>query len=318
MSKEQLFKKSAIFAILTGMKYQIILFYMYRKIEDPLVLMERERAIWSVLRLTGRMIIAPEGINGTLEGTVEDTEKYMKHLKSDKRFKYIDFKTSAGTGKSFPRISIKVRDEIVSTGLPKHIDPTKKTGQRLSAKQLHKMYEKGEDFVVVDMRNTWEIASGRFKNTIDPGMRASRELPEKIEKIKQDAGNKKIVTVCNGGVRCEKMSAYLLDQGLDNVYQLHNGIHTYMQSYPGQNYEGTLYTFDDRLTMDFTENRKVVGECYKCKKGSENYINCSNDLCHLLCIVCINCGGEESIVFCSDACRDSARSITPRMMRAKA
>jgi UPF0176 protein len=300
------------------MKHQILLFYIYRKIENPEILMERERAVWNVLGLTGRMIIAEEGINGTLEGTVEATERYMQHLHADRRFKYLDFKTSEGTGASFPRISIKVRDEIVSTKLPKHIRPDIKTAPRVTAKQLHKMYEKNEDFVVVDMRNTWEIASGKFKNTIDPGMQASRDLPEKIEKIKKEAAGKKIVTVCNGGVRCEKMSAYLLDQGVDNVYQLHNGIHTYMQSYPGVNFDGTLYTFDDRLTMDFTDDRETVGECHRCEKKSENYINCSNDACHLLCIICDDCGGEESIVFCSDKCKDTATHVTPRMMRAKA
>ncbi len=300
------------------MTHQILLFYMYRNLENPEVLMERERAVWEVLGLKGRMIIAEEGINGTLEGTMEATEKYMQHLKNDKRFKYMDFKRSEGTGKSFPRISIKVRDEIVSTQLPKHINPRVKTAPRVTAKQLHKMYEKGEDFVVVDMRNSWEIASGHFKNTIDPGMKASRDLPTKIEKIKQEAGDKKIVTVCNGGVRCEKMSAYLLDQGFGNVYQLHNGIHTYMQAYPGANYEGTLYTFDDRLTMDFTDDRPIVGKCYRCEKSSENYINCSNNTCHLLCIICDDCGGEESIVFCSDKCKDTATSVTKRQMRAKA
>ena len=299
------------------MKHQILLFYIYRTIEDPEILMERERAIWNVLDLKGRMIIAEEGINGTLEGTIENTEKYIKHLNSDKRFKYLNFKKSEGTGKSFPRVSIKVRDEIVSTQLPKHIDPRKNTAPRVTAKQLHKMYEKGEDFVVVDMRNTWEIASGKFKNTIDPGMKASRDLPNKIEKIKKEAGDKKIVTVCNGGVRCEKMSAYLLDQGFSDVYQLENGIHTYMQNYPGVNFEGTLYTFDDRLTMDFTDRRNVIGKCHRCSKMSENYINCSNDKCHLLCIICDDCGGEESIAFCSDTCKDTASSVTPRMMRAK-
>jgi UPF0176 protein len=263
------------------------------------------------------MIIAEEGINGTLEGTVEATEKYIAHIKGDKRFKYMDIKTSEGTGNAFPRISIKVRDEIVSTKLPKHIDPRKKTADRVTTKQLHKMYEKGEDFVVVDMRNSWEIASGRFKNSIDPGIDASRDLPSKIDFIREKTQGKKIVTVCNGGVRCEKMSAYLLDQGFENVYQLHNGIHPYMQQYPGQNFEGTLYTFDDRLTMDFTEDRPIIGKCHRCQKSSENYINCSNNACHLLCIICDDCGGEESIVFCGDKCRDTAKSVTPRMMRAK-
>jgi UPF0176 protein len=299
------------------MKQQILLFYIYRTIEDTATLLEREKAVWEVLGLRGRMIIAEEGINGTLEGIAENTEIYMKHLKSDKRFKHIEFKTSLGTGSSFPRISIKVRNEIVSTGLPKHINPRVKTAPRLTAKQLHKMYQKNEDFVVVDMRNTWEIVAGKFSNAIDPGMQASRDLPAKIELIKQATNGKKIVAVCNGGVRCEKMSTYLVDQGMDNVYQLHNGIHSYMQTYPGENFEGTLYTFDDRTTMDFTNDRKIVGSCKLCSKASENYINCSKDKCHLFCIVCSDCGGDEEIVFCSTECKQTAKRVIPTMKAVK-
>jgi UPF0176 protein len=290
------------------MKQQILLFYIYRTIEDTTALLEREKAVWSVLGLRGRMIIAEEGINGTLEGSIENT---------DMRFKHIEFKTSPGTGSAFPRISIKVRSEIVSTGLPSHINPRTLAAPRVTVKQLHKMYQKNEDFVVVDMRNIWEIAAGKFSNAIDPGMQASRDLPSKIELIKQAANGKKVVAVCNGGVRCEKMSTYLLDQGMDNVYQLHNGIHSYMQAYPGENFEGTLYTFDDRTTMDFTNDRKIVGSCKLCSKASENYINCSKDKCHLFCIVCSDCGGDEEIVFCSIECRQTAKRVIPTMKAVK-
>lgn len=295
------------------MKYQTIIFYIYRTIENPEILMERERAIWSVLDLKGRMIIAEEGINGTLEGTLENTEKYIEHMHADKRFKYLRFKKSESAGDTFPRISIKVRDEIVGTHYPKHVDPRVKTAPRVTAKQLHKWYEKGEDFVVVDMRNSYEIASGKFDKTIDPGMDASRELPQKIDKIRAEAGDKKILTVCTAGVRCEKMSAYLLDQGFENVYQLEDGIHGYIQKYPGENFKGALYTFDGRVTMDFTDERTVIGTCAHCKKQTEEYQNCANDECHIHFIVCRDCAESDSHVFCSRDCKETSSRLNTRV-----
>lgn len=275
--------------------------------------MERERAVWSVLGLRGRMIIAEEGLNGTLEGTVENTEKYAEHILGDKRFKYMKIKRSESDGTTFPRISIKVRDEIVGTHFPAHIDPRKKTAPHLTAKQVNRMFEKGEDFVVVDMRNSYEIESGKFLNTIDPGMTASRELPEKVDYIRQQAQGKKILTVCTAGVRCEKMSALLLDQGFEDVYQLEDGIHSYIQKYPGKHFEGTLFTFDNRLTMDFTDERPVIGECKRCDQKSENYQNCANDECHLLCIVCEDCISKDGLAFCSQDCTDTVTVLNTRI-----
>ena len=159
------------------MKYEVLLFYKYVGIHDPQALMERERAVCTVLGLTGRMIIAREGINGTVEGTLEQTAKYKKHLLSDPRFRNMQIKTSEGNGAAFPRLTIKVKDEIVATKFPQHINPTIKAGKYLPPHELKRMYDENKDFVVLDMRNDYEVASGYFDKTIDLGLKASRDLP---------------------------------------------------------------------------------------------------------------------------------------------
>lgn len=279
------------------MKYKIILFYYYTKIKDCNTLMEREKAVCDVLGLKGRILIAEEGLNGTLEGETEMVDRYISHIKSDKRFRKIDIKWSEGTGNAFPKLSVRVRDEIVGQKLPKHIDPTKLTGIHLSPHELHKWYkENKDDFVIVDMRSKYETMCGIFDKTIDIDVDASRYLPKskELEAIKkaEDEG-KKIVTVCTGGVKCEKMSAYLIDLGLNkkNVYQLHNGIHAYMQEFPGEDFNGALYTFDARKTMHFGGDRKIHGKCFKCNASCEEVYDIYEDDGHehqrIICDKCV-------------------------------
>jgi UPF0176 protein len=217
----------------------------------------------------------------------------------------MSIKKSDSNGNAFPRISIKVRSEIVGTNFKSSINPRHKTAPHLTAKEVNKMFEKKEDFVVVDMRNSYEIQSGKFIGSIDPGMDNSRDLPSKIDYIREQVAGRKILAVCTAGVRCEKMSALLIDQGFDNIYQLEGGIHTYIQKYPGQHFEGTLFAFDNRLTIDFTKDRLVIGKCKRCSCKSENYINCANSTCHLLCIVCDDCIQKDGLAFCSQECVDN-------------
>lgn len=286
------------------MTHKILLFYRYTGIDNPQALMERERAVCEVLDLKGRIIVAHEGINATVEGTVDNIEKYKKHILSDPRFKKMQIKESVGTGVAFPRLQVKVKDEIVSTKLPKHINPQNKTGKYVQPHELKKMYEQGEDFVIIDMRNDYEFASGHFKNSINPKLNSSRDLIQKVNELKIHK-DKKVVTVCTGGVRCEKMSAFLLDQGFKDVHQLHNGMHGYMEKYPGQDFLGTLYTFDNRKVMDFGGQREIVGKCFTCENKTERYENCSNLKCHEHILICDDCVaknmGEPYCKRCVDA-----------------
>lgn len=285
------------------MSFQVLLFYKYVTIENPKEFADAFRQRAQALALKGRAIIAEEGLNATLEGETEKTEQFIRQLKQDPRFADLKVKRSTGTGSSFPKLMVKVRNEIVGTHFSQaEADPRVRTAPHLAPEQLRKMYEANGDFVVIDMRNSYEFASGHFKNSIDPGMRASRDLESAIIKL-EPYKNKKIVTVCTGGIRCEKMSAYLLNKGFTDVHQLEEGIHAYMEKYPGQDFLGTLYTFDDRVVMDFGGERETVGACHHCQQKSERYLNCANDDCHLHMVVCPRCAPTEKDVFCSTSCK---------------
>ena len=270
------------------MKNEIILFYKYVTIENPKELMDSQRALCEELGMLGRLIIAEEGVNGTFEGSVDAIKKYEEALREDTRFADIQIKRSEGTEdmSAFPRLQIRVRDEIITTRLPKNVDPTKDTGTYLEPDELQKWYEEGKDFVVVDMRNDYEVDSGYFEKTVPSGMKNFHEIGTVADRIK-DLKDKTVLTVCTGGVRCEKASAYLKKEGFKNVYQLHGGMHKYMEKYPGKHFKGTLYVFDGRMTTDLgADNREKVGACRQCGEKSERYINCAHTPCHLQMIQC--------------------------------
>ena len=286
------------------MKYTVLLFYKYTKIKDPKVEMGMQRGICEVLGLTGRAIVAEEGINATLEGESENIEKYVTWSSKRRGFSDIHWKRSEGTGDAFPRLSVKVRDEIVSLHLGKEgdINPNKLTGKRLKPDELKKWYEEKKDFYIVDMRNDYELKSGKFEGTIFPGLENFRDLREKVDELK-DLKDKTVLTVCTGGVRCEKASGFLKKEGFQDVYQLDGGIVSYMEKYPGENFKGSLYVFDKRKVMHFDgDNHEAIGKCDNCGSTSENYVNCGNLLCHKHFICCENCLTESGEGFCSDEC----------------
>ncbi len=291
------------------MSNQVLLFYKYVTIEDPEVLKMTVRSLAEKHSLLGRALIAEEGINATFEGLVADTEAFIIEFKLDERFADMGVKRSTGDGTAFPKLAVKVRAEIVGTQFPdEEANPRMRTAPHLKAEELRAMYERNDDFVVVDMRNDYEYASGHFKNSIDPGMQASRDLPQVMPKL-EPLKNKKVVTVCTGGVRCEKMSAYLMNNGFDEVYQLEDGIHGYMEKYPGKDFLGTLYTFDKRKIMDFGGDREIIGKCYLCTEQTENYVNCGNDYCHFHFLACTNCTTPEGAAFCSPLCASAVLGV---------
>lgn len=294
------------------MNYQVLLFYKYVTIDNPKKLRDYYISLCEKFSLKGRTIVAREGINSTLEGSIENTENFLKEFLTDERFSDIQIKRSEGNGNSFPRLSVKVRDEIVATRFPEEIDPSKKTAPHLSPDELHLWYEQQKDFVVIDMRNSYEFASGHFKNSIDPKMDASRELPEKLETL-NIIKDKTILTVCTGGVRCEKMSAYLMHAGFKDVYQLDGGMHSYMEKYPEGHFLGTLFTFDNRLVMDFGGKREVIGTCKRCNVKNEQYQNCANAVCNMLFLICDGCMSSEGPGFCSEKCEKSPARVVQRV-----
>lgn len=278
------------------MNHTVILFYKYVDIDDPEAERKRQQELCSELDLTGRLIVAEEGINATLEGEDEDIETYITAMQQDERFADIDFKRSDGTGNAFPKLSVKTRPEIVASYMDEEIDPTENTGKHISPETLHSWFETGENFTVIDMRNDYEVISGKFERTRHPGMRNFREIREEVEEIK-DLKHEKVVAVCTGGIRCEKATAYLESQGFENVHQLEGGIHRYIEKYPEGYYKGALYVFDGRMTIDMAEDaeaRGVVGECTFCGADTEQYVDDDSTTPSRQLLCCGKCYNERS------------------------
>jgi UPF0176 protein len=297
------------------MKTQILLFYKYTKIADPEAERLRQEDLFAKLGLTGRVIVAREGINATLEGETWATEQYIAEMNHDERFQGIQWKRSVGTGNAFPKANIKVRQEIVSLGLGgEDIDPNQITGKYITAEELHNLYESGEEFYVVDMRNDYEQKVGHFENAILMPIHNFREVPETLSHIAH-LKHKKVVTTCTGGIRCEKASGFLVKHGFTDVYQLYGGMQTYMEQYPNKHFLGKLYVFDNRVVWGVNveaPEHKVISHCELCGTPSDDYADCSYIHCtnkrHI--VACTNCREADGLVFCTIECKQKFAEAT--------
>ncbi len=277
--------------------YQILLFYKYVHITNPEEVRDWLRTICQKLGLKGRLIVASEGLNITLEGKTENTEAFIKEMETDPRFLNIHMKRSEGTGDAFPRLSVKVRPEIVSLHLGVcDVDPNVTTGIHLAPDELHQWMADKKEFYIVDMRNAYEHAVGQFAGSICPPMENFRDLP-KLMKMIDHLKDKTVLTVCTGGVRCEKASGYLITQGFKDVYQLDGGIVSYMEKYPNEDFEGKLYVFDGRVAMGFYTDdpkHKIIGKCTSCNLSSENIVDCREHGCNGQFILCESCENKQT------------------------
>lgn len=273
------------------------------------------RGLCEKLGLKGRLIVATEGLNITLEGKTEDTETFIKELETDPRFLHIHMKRSEGTGNAFPRLSVKVRPETVTLGLGVcDIDPNVTTGIHLEPEELHRWIAERKEFYIIDMRNAYEHAIGRFAGSICPPMQNFRDLP-KLMKTIDHLKDKTVLTVCTGGIRCEKASGYLITQGFKHVYQLNGGIVSYMEKYPNEDFEGKLYVFDGRVAMGFYTDdpkHKIIGTCALCGTSAETMHDCREFGCNGQFILCDACEKKQikkrGHTYCVKNCQKTHRS----------
>jgi UPF0176 protein len=281
--------------------YNILLYYCYTAIEDPEQFRDQHHALCLELGLLGRIIIAQEGINGTVSGLKEHTDQYMHALKNDARFAHIDFKVDEHDGHAFQKLYVRVKSEIVHSSLS-HLHPSNFTGQHLSPQEFKAMKDR-DDVVVLDVRSDYEHELGRFKNAVTLDIENFRDFPAKIKELEQYKG-KKILTYCTGGIKCEKASAYLLEQGFEDVYQLHGGIIKYGKEAGGEDFEGKCYVFDGRVAVDVNQvNPKVISRCYVCDTASDRMVNCANPSCNIHVPICENCGTQLEGA-CSTTCQE--------------
>ena len=279
------------------MTHNVLLYYKYVPLDDPDEVRQWQYDLCAELDIKGRILVATEGINGTVAGRPEAVEEYKRRTESRDEFSGMEWKESAAEEQVFPRVSVKVREEVVTLGLKsERYNPDKKDvaldnkAHYIEPEELLKLYENDEDFVILDARNEYEAEVGKFKNALIPPIDNFREFPEFAEKHLQDYKDKEIVTYCTGGIRCEKASAYLREQGFKKVRQLHGGVHRYSEETGGKYWEGELFVFDKRLLMPVNHvNPTVISECEHCGTAVARYIDCSNKQCNALFVCCEMC-----------------------------
>lgn len=296
----------------------VILYYKFTPIVDPRAEVERQRALASQHGLTGRVLIAPDGINGTLAGSAEGIDAYIDYCNQHSELSGIDFKKALSPIKAFPNLQIRYRHETVTLGAP-GVTLVCDRAQHVDRDTFHQWLVAGEDMLLIDMRNDYEWEIGRFVNSLRPPMKYFRDLKNYsdfyLKAINQakDQG-KKIVMFCTAGIRCESASAFLAHCGLraEDVYQLEGGIVKYAEKYGDAGYfEGKCFVFDERLSVavDHTVNAKVVGHCLLCGQSADTYRNCANRFCNKLFIACDDC----AIAFantCGAECREIIKDPT--------
>ncbi|WP_460947791.1 oxygen-dependent tRNA uridine(34) hydroxylase TrhO [Spirosoma daeguense] len=282
--------------------YRVLLYYIYSPIENPEAYREEHHLLCLNLNLLGRIIVAPEGLNGTVSGLTADCEAYMETLRNDPRFAGIEFKLDESDGHTFQKLHVRVKSEIVHSEFP--VNPLIETGIHLEPEEFRKL-KNDDDVVLVDMRSNYEHAVGKFKGAITFDMDNLRELPDHIAEIEHLKGSgKKIVTYCTGGIKCEKASAYLLSQGFENVYQLHGGIIKYGMESGGEDFDGECYVFDNRVTVPVNHvNPAVVSTCFRCGTPTSRMINCSSPTCNNHVTMCETCGHDHQGT-CTDDCKN--------------
>jgi UPF0176 protein len=275
---------------------RVILYYNFVPIADPEAVKLWQKTLCESLDIKGRILISSQGINGTLGGHMDDIKKYIKNTREYPGFKKIDFKWSQGTGNDFPKLKIQVKDELVAFGYQDEITVDENGviggGIHLRPEEVNKLVEeRGDEVVFFDARNAFEAKIGKFKDAVVPDVDTSHDFVKEIESGKYDhMKDKPVVAYCTGGVRCELLTVFMKNRGFKEVYQVKGGIVRYGNAFGDDGlWDGSLYTFDDRLTIDFSDHTKLIGTCAHCDGPTKEFRNCQKPACHQLVLLCDPC-----------------------------
>jgi len=273
---------------------KVLLFYVFTPLADPDAIRLWQRDLCESLGLTGRILLSKDGINGTVGGELKAVKKYVRKTRQYPAFKNIDFKWGEGgegPGHDFPRLSVRVRDELVSFGAPGELRVDERGvrggGTRLSPEQLHALVAQ-KQVTFFDGRNSFEAEIGRFRDAVVPNVANTRDFVAELDRGAYDhLKNKPVVTYCTGGIRCEVLSSLMINRGFREVYQLDGGIATYGEAFADRGlWEGSLYVFDERKSIQFSEQAQVIGRCYVCGEPTSRMENCGDSACRVQLVVC--------------------------------
>jgi UPF0176 protein len=291
--------------------HKILLYYAFAPLADPEAVRLWQRELCERLGLGGRIILSKDGINGTVGGELSAVKRYLRTTKEFAPFHNLDVKWSEGTGHDFPRLSVRVRDELVSFGAPGELTVDDNGvvggGVKLAPDELHDLVaEKNVTFF--DGRNPIEAAIGRFDGAIVPDVNTTRDFVAELNSGKYDhLKNEPVVTYCTGGIRCEVLSSLMINRGFTEVYQLDGGIVRYGERFGDSGlWKGSLYVFDERMAIDFTDKAEIISSCHRCGSATRRVQNCIEPSCRTQLVTCESCADTQAIL-----CESHSHVFTP-------
>ncbi len=283
------------------MRFATTSFYKYVNIENPDDLACKTRNFCRERKIFGRILIAKEGINAAVSGETDSVRDLKDFILSNKFFSDVLFKDQDCDENVYHKLVVRVRPEIVAFGYPVNM---KNKAEHVSPGKLKEWLDNNEDILLLDARNKYEFKIGKFKGAQVLPIETFKDFPKQSARLK-DKKEKKIVMYCTGGVRCEKSSAFLKEDGFKNVYQLEGGIINFVNKFPDTYFEGACFVFDDRI-VSHVNSGKPISKCEHCGEECDDYVNCHNLDCDKLVISCEKC----RVVYnktCSQECMTAPR-----------
>jgi len=266
-------------------------FYKYIIINDTNLFRNELYSEWSSLNVFGRIYLAPEGVNAQMSVPEDNWNNFISCLNNINYLKNIHFKIAVeDDGRSFYKLTIKIRKKIVADGLGDNEYDVTNVGRHMSAIEWNDAINNGA--TIIDMRNHYESEIGKFKGAICPEVETFKEELPLVKDLLKGKEGEKVLLYCTGGIRCEKASAYLNEHGFSDVNQLHGGIIDYVRQINADSsienkFIGKNFVFDDRLSERITDD--VISHCHQCGKNCDDHINCINVNCNLLFLQCEIC-----------------------------
>ena len=281
-------------------------FYKYVTIVDPITFRDKIYEEFDNLEILGRVYIAEEGMNAQISVPDKNWGLFLKLISSIKLLYDVDIKTAINDGISFYKLIVKVKKEIVAYNIPKNKFNMDVVGEHLNTKQFNEAMEK-TNTTLIDMRNIYESEVGQFISAEIPQVEKSKDLLPEVRKMLKGREHHQVLLYCTGGIRCEKASSFLINEGIKNVKQLQGGIIQYAHDIKKEGLEskfvGKNFVFDARLGERVTED--IISTCHLCGERSDSHKDCKNDACHILFIQCSKCD-EKLNGCCSKECKKIA------------
>lgn len=291
---------------------KIALYYHFAPIDDPQAVALWQKELCKRLGLTGRIIIAKHGINGTVGGRIGAVKEYVKSTRDYSAFKDLEVKWSEGSDADFPRLSVKVKPELVAFDRPDEVrvaegNQVLGTATHLSPQEVNDLVAQreaeGNPVTFFDGRNAFEAQIGKFKDAVVPDTITTRDFIDELESGKYDhLKDQPVITYCTGGIRCEVLTVLMANRGFQELYQIDGGIVRYGETFGDDGlWEGSLYVFDDRMALNFSDNPKVIGSCELCESPTAELHNCTDPGCKTLAVICETCHDKHIDRIC-DTC----------------